>query len=69
MWLVYAGVLSQVVGALLLSGDAGLVVVLISNAAIAGFLLANLRLPGMTLAAVGLVLNGLHRGDRGRGRG
>ncbi|HZA19769.1 MAG TPA: DUF5317 domain-containing protein [Actinomycetota bacterium] len=57
LWLVYAGVLVQVAGALLLSGDAGLVVVIASNAVIAAFLLRNLRLPGMTLAAVGLVLN------------
>jgi hypothetical protein len=57
LWLIYAGVLLQVAGALTLSGDTGLVIVLVSNAVIAAFLLANLRLPGMALAAVGLVLN------------
>jgi hypothetical protein len=57
LWLVYAGVLLQVAGAFALSGDTGLAVVLASNAVIAFFLLANHRLPGMALAAIGLALN------------
>jgi hypothetical protein len=57
LWLVYAGVLLQVAGAFVLSGDTGLAVVLASNAVIALFMLVNHRLPGMALAAVGLALN------------
>jgi hypothetical protein len=57
LWLVYAGVLMQVIGAIALSGDTGLVVVLASNAVIALWLLLNVRLPGIALAAIGLALN------------
>lgn len=40
-----------------LGEDAGLLLMLATNAAVAAFLVGNRKLPGMTLAALGLLLN------------
>jgi hypothetical protein len=59
LWLVYAGVLLQIFGAVLLAGDSGLIVVLVSTGLIALFMILNPRVPGMLFAALGLALNAL----------
>ena len=65
LWLVYAGVLLQIIGAFFFAGDSGLTVVLVSSGLIALFMILNPRVPGMLLAAVGLALNALVIGANG----
>lgn len=57
--LLFAALAVQLAASLLfeVEGAAGLAIVLGTNAAVALFLLANRGLPGMTLAALGLLMN------------
>lgn len=57
--LLFAALAVQLAASLLLEvqGTAGLAIVLGTNAAVALFLLVNRGLPGMTLAALGLLMN------------
>jgi uncharacterized membrane protein len=57
LWLVYAGLVIQVGAMIWLSGSSGLAAILLSFGVIALFLALNYKQPGMTLAAIGLILN------------
>jgi Family of unknown function (DUF5317) len=61
LWIVYVALIVQVGAVILdpswLSNDGALWLLLTTNVAIAAFLLINRRLPGMLIAAAGLLLN------------
>jgi hypothetical protein len=61
LWLVYAGLALQLIAAIWtpewLTGGLALAVFVVSSGAIALFLALNFRLPGITLAALGIILN------------